>query len=107
MLSRGTSTVSVRFGDTDITEMIENAIRESVADALDRKCRAVMLDALTPPPTVRFVPFSGEIHMVVPEHLRYVFLGVCPAAHIRACLWRRNLDDGNWRTRGHVAHRRG
>ncbi|HQY93152.1 hypothetical protein [Caldilinea sp.] len=27
-------------------------------------------------------------------------------AFIPSCLWRRNLDGGAWRKRGHVAHRR-
>jgi hypothetical protein len=34
------------------------------------------------------------------------FIRVRPAAPIRACLWRRNLDGGHWRKRGHPAHRK-
>ena len=37
--------------------------------------------------------------------LTFTLVRVRPAAPIRACLWRRNLDGGAWRKRGHVAHR--
>jgi hypothetical protein len=50
---------------------------------------------------VRTIDVSGM------DWSKRLFSVICvrPVAPIRACLWRRNLDGGQWRRRGHVAHR--
>lgn len=93
------------FNDVDITEAFDAAVRQMFADELNRKFDAVVHEALTPPPTVRPVEASGEFTFAVPDYLKYVFIRTRPAAPIAACLWRRNLDGGKWRKRGHPAHR--
>lgn len=99
----------IKLNGVDVTEAFDNAALDMFADELNRKFDATMRETLTAPPTLRPVQASGNITFAVPEHLRYVLLGVRPAvpttAPIRLCLWRRNLDDGNWRKRGHPAHR--
>ncbi len=92
------------LNDVDITETLDAVVRQMFADELNRKFDAVVRNALTPPPAVRLAGASSEFTFTIPEHLRWIFVRVRPAAPIPACLWRRNLDA--WRKRGHAAHRR-
>lgn len=90
-------TARVTLNGTDITEHIDREVRSMFAKKLELKFDADFRAAMTPPNTVGLQPFSGSFHMA--------FVRVRPTADVRACLWRRNLDGGVWRKRGHVTHR--
>lgn len=94
--------VTVTFNGTRLDQYLaEEWVQGAIDRALDRAAARTMEAAMKPPPmrTIKVDPawFTGS--------LTFTLVRVRPAAPIRACLWRRNLDGGAWRKRGHVAHR--
>ena len=90
--------LKITFNGADITEQFQyDGVTEITVDLTDRR---TTLDILSDPERVildlSLGAWLGALTLV----------RVRPAAPIRACLWRRNLDGGNWRKRGHVAHRK-
>ncbi len=99
--------VTIYLGNIDLTpyftgERIRDAVTQAVRDMADRYLEDAMSER--PPLRLRFPVFVLEMPITRQQHL--TILGVRSAAPIRACLWRRNLDGGNWRKRGHAAHRK-
>ena len=99
MITTSTRDIRVTYNGQDITTFIADGFQRAIEDELRRKADEIMEQAKQPPPRVlSFQPFSATLHMT--------FVRVRSTAPIGACLWRRNLDGGNWRKRGHPAHRR-
>lgn len=94
--------VMVTFNGTRLDQYLaEEWVQDAISGVLDRAATRLMEAAMKPPPmrTIKLDPawFTGS--------LTFTLVRVRPAAPIRACLWRRNLDGGVWRKRGHPAHR--
>ena len=98
MTTTSTRDIRVTYNGQDITTFIVDGFQRAIEDELRRKVDEIMEQAKQPPPRMLGLqPVSATLHMT--------FVRVRSTIPISACLWRRNLDSGNWRKRGHVAHR--
>ena len=96
--------MTVAFNGVDLAKylvdeadaMIDHLVQTIDVDQTDKR---TALDTLTPEQRFSFDLTMG-LWLGTVRIVR-----VRPAAPVRACLWRRNLDGGAWRKRGHVAHR--
>lgn len=99
MITTSTRDVRVTFNGQDITAFITDGLQRAIEDKLRRKADEIMEQSKQQPPRVLGLqPVSATLHMT--------FVRVRSTAPIGACLWRRNLDGGQWRKRGHPAHRK-
>jgi hypothetical protein len=91
--------VTITYNGVDLTPCITSEGAQVIT--FDKSLRETFEEHKT----TTIEPWGGYLAGEITFSLQFV--RGRPAAPIPACLWRRNLDGGKWRKRGHVAHREG